>query len=502
MLNTSLRRSVSRLLIVEDDASLLHTLKDIFFNEEFEVIGCSGASEALQKLKSEEFGVLIVDLELPDSRGSQLIRQVKALNPRSRIIIYTGSGSFESAKDAVNMGVFAYLEKGGDPGELIRQVHLANETYLAETLRDNEDQLRLITDNLPALVAYIDSAQRYRYANPAYANFFGRSVPEIVGLTVQTVIGHSIYGKIEERIRAVLTGEKVEFETWFLHPDGEDHCFNSRYVPHFSADGHIQGFFVLVIDVTEKRKLQEMLQNRERELAHANRVNALGEMVAGISHEVAQPLFTIANFAAACTKLLEEREDESLAEVLQWTGLISEQTVRCNQIIHRLRNFASKKTQILSTIDLNEVVGLALELIEIDIQRSNVRVRFEPTHPMPKFAADQVQLQQVLINLIQNAIQAMESTPVEERELYLKTDVSAASIELIVRDSGKGLQGNEEQIFDPFFTTKSNGLGLGLAISRTIVNAHGGRMWAEPQIQRGAEFHVMFPSRKGDGDDS
>ena len=263
---TADRRAFNNLLLVEDDASQLWTLSKLLQQQGLEVICCLTAKEAIEQLDREGFAVAILDLQLSDGDGTNLFETIHVSCPETRIIVHTGFGSYETAKKAVDHGVYAYIEKGGDPAVLMAKVHQATKDYLADSLRQHDVQLRLITDNLPALIAYVDADQRYRFANPTYAQWYGRSVREVIGRRVSEVVGERAYQVLEGRIEQVLAGESIAFETWLTRPDEARRCVSSQYVPHFGTNEQAQGLFVLATDITERKRAEEALCDSEQQL--------------------------------------------------------------------------------------------------------------------------------------------------------------------------------------------------------------------------------------------
>ncbi|HEU4770280.1 MAG TPA: ATP-binding protein [Pyrinomonadaceae bacterium] len=244
----------------------------------------------------------------------------------------------------------------------------------------------------------------------------------------------------------------------------------------------------------ELRAREEQLRITQAELAHVARVSTMGELAASIAHEVNQPLGAIVGNADICVRWLNEPEP-NLAELREAIEDISSDGHRASQVISRIRSMVKKHVPDKSPLDFNDVAREVVELIGHEAQRKNVRVRTELEDVLPQVAADRIQLQQVLINLVMNAIEAMHEVDVANRELMLRTAQWKGSVLAAVSDRGVGIDGsNAEQIFKPFHTTKSAGMGMGLAISRSIIESHGGRLWAEPIEGGGARFCFTLPA--------
>jgi signal transduction histidine kinase len=235
-------------------------------------------------------------------------------------------------------------------------------------------------------------------------------------------------------------------------------------------------------------------RQHQAELAHASRLSTLGEMAAGLAHELNQPLAAIVSWATGCLVRIEAgtADVDTLARVV---SEISDEALRAGEVLRRIREFARSGEMRRERIDPNELVMSASRLARGDASEQGVSVWFELGREVPTVEVDRVQIEQVILNLFLNAFEAMSQTRRGERRLLVTTVAADAdSIEVAIGDSGDGIPpAMEQKIFDPFFTTKEAGLGLGLAISRRIVEAHGGRLWATPNAGRGTTFHFTLP---------
>ncbi|HKR21104.1 MAG TPA: ATP-binding protein [Pyrinomonadaceae bacterium] len=248
----------------------------------------------------------------------------------------------------------------------------------------------------------------------------------------------------------------------------------------------------------ELRAREEQLRITQAELAHVARVSTLGELAASIAHEVNQPLGAIVGNADICLRWLTEPEP-NLAELREALEDISSDGHRASQVISRIRSMVKKRVPDKLPLDFNDVAREVVELIGHEAQRNHVRVRSE-LKTLPHIVADRIQLQQVLINLVMNAIEAMHDVDAANRELLVKTAQWKGNVLAAVSDRGVGFDGTKaEEIFKPFHTTKSAGMGMGLSISRSIIESHGGRLWAEPNEGGGASFKFTLPAMQQEG---
>ena len=270
----------------------------------------------------------------------------------------------------------------------------------------------------------------------------------------------------------------------------------------FEGDGNEGVAFVL--DLTEQKRAQEMLQEAQQtlyttqvELARVSRLTTVGELAASIAHEVNQPLTAVTNNANACLRLLASRnlEPEVLQRALQ--EIVADCT-RTSAVIARIRAFIRKAPAEKGELDINDVIQEVLALAGHELQKNRVLVERHLTKTLPLVRADRIQLQQVLLNLIRNGTEAMSGVTLQSRGLSVESRIDESGNVLVaVRDSGTGLATDADRLFSPFFTTKANGMGMGLTISRSLIEGHGGRLWAAPNSPHGAVFSFTLPIAAG-----
>jgi C4-dicarboxylate-specific signal transduction histidine kinase len=248
----------------------------------------------------------------------------------------------------------------------------------------------------------------------------------------------------------------------------------------------------LKVENAERKQAEEALQKAQSELAHVTRVATLGEMTASIAHETNQPLGAMVNNASACLRWLAAN---NLDEAKRCAELIRTDGHRAAEIIQRIRSFAKKAPPQKDWTDINQAIREVIALARSEVQRHNVLLDTQLSGDVPLVFADRIQLQQVILNLIMNAVEAMTEMSDGSRELLMGSGTDACGgIVITVRDSGPGLRPeNLDRLFAPFYTTKPQGMGMGLAICRSIVEAHGGRLWATANEDRGATFQFTLP---------
>ncbi|MFL6798723.1 MAG: PAS domain S-box protein [Xanthobacteraceae bacterium] len=287
----------------------------------------------------------------------------------------------------------------------------------------------------------------------------------------------------------------VEFR--IVLPDGTVKYIRSAGRPLFSAHGELVEMVATTVDVTERKRAEEeheRLGELEAELAHVNRLSIMGEFAASLAHEILHPIATARNNARAGMRFLEFNPP-NLNEVKEALACVVKDADRAKDIVARMRDHIKKAPPRMQLFDLNEAVDEVIVMVRDAMNRNRVSLRTEFGQEMPFVRCDRVQLQQVLMNLLLNAVEAM-SLEEGPRELSLSTARGQKSDILVaVQDSGPGLGLEQiERVFEPFYTTKSSGMGMGLSICRSIIAAHGGRLWAEPNQPRGAKFQFTLPS--------
>ncbi len=658
----------SRVLVIEDDASQLHTLTDILADEGYEVVGCRQASEALNHLEDGDFGVAVLDLRLPDLVDEEVLDRMAEYTSRTRLVIHTGYGSYETAKAALNAGAFAYVEKGGDPEQLLRQVNRAsraclrlqveeleqlvaertcellkaNQSLKAEveararaeqSLRESEVKFhsvfnqayqfagvvaldgtlmaanrnalafieateddvvgkpfwqtpwwshseklqqwlrgviagtarqhavrrmvthlatdgsthyfdfsltpvwdergspaylvaesRDVTDQRLAQLALQKSEEKYRrivetamegiwvidaravttYANKKLAEMLGYSDPnELIGRSLFDFMDGESRSQAIENIAERMKGISKQHDFCFRRKDGSDLWAIVNTYPVFAPDGSYEGALAMILDITARRAAQKRLKQHQVEMAHVWRINTLGEMTTGIVHEISQPLCAIQSFASGY-RLLLKRGDADLGAIEDVLEKITLQAGRANETIKRIRGLSKRQAPSYSTISINSLIEDVLEMLSSEIRDGDVKIvkTFDPD--IPTLFASHIEIEEVVMNLVRNAIQAMTEVETQNPRLTMKTSMDRDGVvEVAVSDNGKGLSDDcVHRVFDSFYTTKAEGLGIGLSLSRSIVESHHGKIWAESNADGGATFKFTLPLNKCDDNSS
>jgi two-component system sensor kinase FixL len=362
-------------------------------------------------------------------------------------------------------------------------------------LREREAHLRSVLDTVPDAMIVIDNHGIMRSFSTTAERLFGYAEPDIVGQNVSMLMPspyreqHDIYLS-----RYFATGERKVIGRGRvvvgLRKDG------SKFPMELSVGemnvGGRRAFTGFVRDLTERQQTQRRLQDLQSELIHMSRFTAMGEMASTLAHELNQPLTAIASYLNGCRRMLDGSAGEQTGLLRDAIGRAADQALRAGQIIRRLRQFVAGGEGERQCEDLSKLIEEASALAMVGVREAGIHVGFDLDANATVVWADKIQVQQVLLNLIRNAIDAMNE--VMHRELTISTCMLPdGMVEIYIADTGIGIAPEvATQLFQPFVTTKPNGMGVGLSISRTIVEAHGGRIWATANPVGGTIFHLTL----------
>ncbi|MGO9816914.1 MAG: sensor histidine kinase [Acidocella sp.] len=373
--------------------------------------------------------------------------------------------------------------KTGEPGDLA--------SLALAALREREAHLRSILATVPDAMIVIDGAGIISSFSSAAERLFGYKAEEVNGRNVSLLMP-SPYAEQHDAYleRYLATGQKriigASRVVMGLRKDGSTFPMELYIGETVTRDG--RAFTGFLRDLTERQETQARLHELQAELAHMSRFTAMGEMASTLAHELNQPLTAVATYLNGCRRLLERGQAADFGMLRDGIERAAEQALRAGQIIRRLREFVSRGETERRRENLPKLVEEASALALVGARESGVRVSFAFDPECGSVIADKVQVQQVLLNLIRNAMEAMEDT--ELRDMLVSTaPASEGMVRISVADTGTGIAPEiMAQLFQPFISTKSYGMGVGLSVSRTIIESHGGRLWVEPNPGGGAVF--------------
>jgi PAS domain S-box-containing protein len=362
-----------------------------------------------------------------------------------------------------------------------------------EALRESERSARSAIDGIAGLFAILAPNGKPEAVNYQLLNYFGRSFEELKNWgTTDAVHPEDLPRVLELNKRGLVSGLPFDFELRLRRFDGEYRWFETRVVPMRGDSGRIERWYNLLTDVEDRTRALARLEQMQSDFAHMNRVSVMGELAASLSHEITQPIASAHNNARAAQNFLDMQPPD-LSEVREALGCVVGDTDRAADIIDRIREHIKKTPPRKEHFDLNEAINEVIVLGRSAIIKNGVSVQTRLSEGLFPIHCDRVQLQQVILNLIVNAAEAMGSVEAEPRELLISTEQHHTGVLVAVRDSGPGIDpAHLDRIFESFYTTKPNGTGMGLSICRSIIDAHGGRLWAEANEPRGTIFQFTL----------
>ena len=366
---------------------------------------------------------------------------------------------------------------------------------LYENLHCSEQELRDVINAVPAHVWRTSPAGELDFMNERLQQFIGLSPGDILGWNWQSVLHPDDRACFAAEWRAaVKDGRGNEDEVRLRRADGKYCWFLIRNVPLRDEEGNVLKWYGSGVEIEDRKRAEQerqRLHQLEADLAHINRVSMMGELTASLAHEINQPIAAAAASALACVQWLRH-ETPDIAEASGAASKIARDVRRASDIIERVRSLYRGDTAKRDPVNVNEIIQDMIVLLRDAADRNSISIRTKLDLGLPMIAADRVQLQQVLMNLMLNGIDAMKDTRGDLTVTSRRTE--DGQILIAVSDSGAGLPVDwRERLFEAFFTTKPQGTGMGLCISRRIVESHGGRLWASDNPVRGATFQFTLP---------
>jgi PAS domain S-box-containing protein len=393
----------------------------------------------------------------------------------------------------------------GPRGQLLRRmgtmIDITARKLAEEALWESEQRYRTLAETAADVIITMDQNSTILFVNAAVEKILGYVPDDLIGQKITVLMPEPLRRRHMEGIRRYLeTSEKrlswsaVSFPG--LHKSGREISLEIAFAESRMGDRRI--FTGIMRDITQRQRVEGELQQQRDELAHMTRVSMMGELAASLAHELNQPLTAILSNAQAAQRFLSSKPSD-IKEVREILHDIVEDNMRAGEVIRRMRALAKKGEFDFSSIDLADIIDGILSLVHSDAVLRNVRVRIDVDPDLPRTRGDKIQLQQVLLNLLLNAFDAMKDCPADERDVSLRAELDGRDmLRISVSDYGTGLTSDQlDKIFQPFFTTKREGLGMGLSISRSIIQAHGGRLWAENNNGHGATFYFTVPVERG-----
>jgi PAS domain S-box-containing protein len=361
-------------------------------------------------------------------------------------------------------------------------------------LRASERHLQQIISSIPGLTWSSDASGATTFWSQQYLDYAGAELDQVLGYGFADYIHPDDRSQIMTLWSEIIaSGSAGESELRLRRADGEYRWFLIRACPFFDDDGTLTQWFGVNVDIENRKRAVEDLRQSQNQLAHITRMTTMGELAVSIAHEVNQPLMAIVTNAGACLRWLSGPKPD-LTMARQAAERIVRDGHRAGDIITSLRNLARKSAPRLENINLNQVVQVVLDLLQGELERRRVIVKVNLQSDTVFIMGDVTQLQQVVLNLVMNAIEAMAEVPEDARRLAVRTGACPAEAIVSVIDTGPGLGAQDpDRLFEAFYSTKAEGVGMGLSICRSIIEAHGGKIWALNHDARGSVFSFTLP---------
>jgi PAS domain S-box-containing protein len=364
-----------------------------------------------------------------------------------------------------------------------------------ERLRESEARFQAMADTAPVLIWMTGTDGLCNYFNKPWLDFTGRTMEQEVGTGwIEGVHPDDVQGCFDGFLPAFHARKPFRMEYRLRRADGEYRWLMESGIPRYTGAGEFVGYIGSNIDITDLKRAaveRQRLHELEANLAHINRVSMMGELTASLAHEIKQPIAAALMDAKTCVRWLR-RDTPDVAEGYEAASRMIKDATRAAEVIDRVRSLYRRDTSDRELLDINEIIGEMIILLHDKADRTSISIRTELDSGLPLITADRVQLQQVLMNLMLNGIEAMKGANGELTITSKRTNDGQLLIS--VSDSGIGLPiGEGDRIFEAFFTTKEQGTGMGLSISRRIVESHGGHLWASANTASGATFQFTLP---------
>ncbi|MCW9088994.1 MAG: PhnD/SsuA/transferrin family substrate-binding protein [Gammaproteobacteria bacterium] len=367
-----------------------------------------------------------------------------------------------------------------------------------------EQQHALILDSVADGIYGVDTQGNSTFVNPAMERITGWSAEELIGKNQHQLLHHtradgSPFPMAECPVYHTFRDDQSRYvdDDIFWCKDGRGIPVEYSSNPIRDENDRISGAVVVFRDITARKMAAEEARQHQIELAHIARLSTMGEMASGIAHELNQPLSAISNYTHGSIRMLKSGREGIREELIEVMERVASQAERAGEIIRQLRRFIRKEEPERSWVDINQLIRELVGFLQPELRKAGISLKLELDEGLPPLWAHDIQLEQVLLNLTRNAIEAMQDVPASHRHLLIRSSQFDGQLLLLVEDSGHGIdEALRESIFEPFVTTKAQGMGLGLSISRGIIEAHGGRLVLEKPAAKGTRIRISLPFGK------
>lgn len=542
----------SRDILLIEDREADRVLIEVMLREgslpDWHVVPCETLADGLARLRAASaerpFAAILLDLSLPDSQGLATFESVRQAAPSIPVVILTGNDDQAVADQAVQRGAQDYLFKTALSGDLLRkalrysierkrlerlwrdeleqrvrertaelsavneqlQREIAERRRAEEALQESRRFVERVTDATPSIVYILDvTARRLVFANKQLQAILGYQLADVRDWTDE-FLARTVHPDDLPHVMQALANtarirddETQQVEARIRHADGSWRWLRIRTVIfRRTAEESVRLVLGAAEDITKQKAAEDQARQQHEQLVYVSRLNMLGELATGIAHELNQPLSAVANYTQAASRRLRSGT-WTATELTKSLDKAAQQALLAGEIIRRLRRLVSKRPPERTETDLAETIHDVLEMVRPEAEQRDVHIQLDLADNLPRVCADRIQVQQVLLNLLRNGFEAMHDTTSDHRRLLVESQpVDHEYVAVRVSDQGEGCELQQlDQLFEPFFTTKPQGLGLGLSISRSIIESHGGRLNVQPNSSRGLTFQFTLPIYSG-----
>lgn len=492
-------------VLLVDDSPFDRAMVRRELRREFDLLEIHEATnevEFMAALNAPEFDLVITDFQIRWTDGLKVFRAVKKQLPDCPVLMFTATGSEEIAVEAMKAGLDDYILKNVNHLVRLRAAVRATIEHSRTRIRAGQlaSRLESLLSQLQVGVFRCQADGTITDANDASAVILGHAhAHELSGRKLADyVVDRTPTTTMLSRTAPTNDGDSVkEFEATATRADGKPVwlAVSERKGRGESGESVIEG---LVEDITARKNAEDELQRIQDEMAHVSRINIMSELAAGISHELNQPLGAIANYAAVCLIKLQDVTNHDISETVSHIEEIREMAHFSGDIIRSLREFVRRAPRELRPVEIRQLIRSAVDIVQFEIRRHGISVDLNLCSSDVCVIADPVQIRQVLLNLISNAIDAMVTEVSENRIVSVTATPDEGHIRVLVSDCGPGISDEQfDQLFEPFVSGKPNGTGIGLSISTRIIKAHRGSLKAWNNETVGATFEFTLPLAEG-----
>lgn len=499
-----------QILLVDDNPINLQILYKTLQGNGYRLLIARSGESALDIARQARPSLVLLDVMMPGMDGFEVCQQLKS-DPQTRdcaVIFLSALGDSQAKVRGFALGGVDYIAKPFQADEVVARVRThvkiqRLERQLARRNSELEEENQQILNAIAEGVVGLDSEGHVTLVNPAATAITGWPAADAIGESVQRLrlfrdeSGVAVTEELTPPYRAYRLGQGVASDFELIHRrDGSTVPVALACSPR--RDG---GAVMVLRDISNwleseeaLRRAREEMESQRQHMAHMERLSSSGEMAAGIAHEVNQPLTAVVNYARVGKRLLQQPafDRERLVELLE---KLDTQAVRASEVIQRLRGYVQKPVGGRTQVDINALLQEVISLAEVDSRICDVAIHFEPARELPPVQVDSVQIQQVALNLIRNAMEAMADSPQRNLGVVVESGLEQGMVAFRVIDRGCGLSPEAEaQLFHPFFTTKSAGMGIGLSICQGIVQRHGGEIGFRRNAEGGVTFYCRLPA--------